>query len=566
MFHCVSALGENLLDIDDSPMWFGESTEQIFGWLAQPMDRKIRGAVVLVPTIGFEARNSRIAFAHLSRSLARAGFASLRFDYRGLGDSSGDFATVEPDPDWLQDIRAAVDYFRTQGVASVSLVAIRLGATLSTVAIERGLVQVDALTLLDPCESGNSYLREQVALRSVRQEPLGEFAEGTLETTEFLVPAKMASLLRPLTLTAPVTGVQKMLLVHRSSNKPPKAFRSIEPDSRIDLMTTDEQDRFFAYLPWGVVLPTNTMSSIVEWLDDVATSESEHFTLELNPKVTLVTDRGVPLVRECAQFLGDREVFAITTDPVGESHGPLILLIGNINDDHTGPSRIFTDCARRWARSGLRCVRMDLSGIGESTRHARRSEVQHLDRRWTDDVGTVIEVLQPENHSNTVIIGICASSTVAYEAGLRYKVRGIGLITPPLGRNVAHAIYSLQESRWPSSRMIARILNSIYVEHFLAAAILWGWIRRFLPLARFRDVARAARRNGTSVTTFGSLEDLSPRSDNDLIRRFEGYYFTKLQYPKECVIEDLDHNMTSARGRINLLSSLDAHIQKHYGS
>jgi hypothetical protein len=114
--------------------------------------------------------------------------------------------------------------------------------------------------------------------------------------------------------------------------------------------------------------------------------------------------------------------------------------------------------------------------------------------------------------------------------------------------------------------MIAKILNSIYVNHFLSAAILWEWIRRILPLSTFRDVSKIARRNGTTVTTFGSLEDLTPRSANDFVRRVEGHYVTKLQYPKEYVVDSLDHNMTSARGRINLLSQLDAHIRGHYGN
>lgn len=79
--------------------------EQLFGILARPEMTSDLGVVIIVG--GPQTRvGSHRQFVLLSRALAAAGYPTLRFDYRGMGDSSGsqrDFEAV------TQDIRAAVD-------------------------------------------------------------------------------------------------------------------------------------------------------------------------------------------------------------------------------------------------------------------------------------------------------------------------------------------------------------------------------------------------------------------------------------------------------------------------
>ena len=53
-------------------------------------------------------RHYRI-LVHLGRALAGAGFATLRFDYSGLGESDGDFAETNVTTD-SEDLRAATEW------------------------------------------------------------------------------------------------------------------------------------------------------------------------------------------------------------------------------------------------------------------------------------------------------------------------------------------------------------------------------------------------------------------------------------------------------------------------
>lgn len=77
----------------------------LLGILTQPETPTERGVIVVVGGPQYRAGSHR-QFVHLSRALASAGYAVLRFDYQGMGDSEGDardFQAVSA------DIAAAMD-------------------------------------------------------------------------------------------------------------------------------------------------------------------------------------------------------------------------------------------------------------------------------------------------------------------------------------------------------------------------------------------------------------------------------------------------------------------------
>jgi len=97
-------------DLDEHFVVFDCAASQCVGVLTQPRFEAPRSDIgVLIFVGGPQTRvGSHRQFVLVARSLARAGFAALRFDYRGMGDSDGAmraFTAID------EDIDAAIDAF-----------------------------------------------------------------------------------------------------------------------------------------------------------------------------------------------------------------------------------------------------------------------------------------------------------------------------------------------------------------------------------------------------------------------------------------------------------------------
>jgi pimeloyl-ACP methyl ester carboxylesterase len=100
----------------------------------------------------------------LASLLAEAGVDTHRFDYYATGDSGGNDAEGDL-AGRRQDILTAVEELTSlSGATRVTLIGLRLGATLAAHA-SRGLARtIDGLVLWDPVTDGHAYVQELYAL------------------------------------------------------------------------------------------------------------------------------------------------------------------------------------------------------------------------------------------------------------------------------------------------------------------------------------------------------------------------------------------------------------------
>ena len=89
----------------EEPLVFACGKDELVGIFALPDNPAPRGVLIVVGGPQYRAGSHR-QFTRLARHLAQSGIASLRFDYRGMGDSSGALRTFEQVQD---DIRVAAD-------------------------------------------------------------------------------------------------------------------------------------------------------------------------------------------------------------------------------------------------------------------------------------------------------------------------------------------------------------------------------------------------------------------------------------------------------------------------
>src|SRR5262245_46366645 len=146
------------------PLYFGPPDRPLFGAFHLPHAACPRGVgVVLCNPFGHEELHAHRSERHLAERLAAAGFAALRFDYEGTGDSSGDDRGEGRVAAWRESIGAAVKELRSRAeVAAVVLVGLRAGALLALFAAAE--VGADRLVLWSPASSGRAHARELLRL------------------------------------------------------------------------------------------------------------------------------------------------------------------------------------------------------------------------------------------------------------------------------------------------------------------------------------------------------------------------------------------------------------------
>lgn len=147
-----------------NPFFFGSSQRPLFGMYHPPRARPAgKTGVVLCAPIGHEYTRTHRVIRHLATSLASAGCHVMRFDWYGVGDSSGD-GTDAGLREWIADAGMAIDELKdTSGVRRVSLVGVRLGAAIAlSASVNRR--DIENVVLWDPVVRGTTYLSAMLTL------------------------------------------------------------------------------------------------------------------------------------------------------------------------------------------------------------------------------------------------------------------------------------------------------------------------------------------------------------------------------------------------------------------
>jgi uncharacterized protein len=144
-----------------NPFYFGAQERQLLGiYEAAGGAAKTSRAVVVCHPWGSEYIHAYRAVRQLTKMLTVNGIHTLRFDYFGTGDSAGDSTAGDLDG-WETDIHSAIEELvDTTGATQISLVGLRLGATLAANVAARLGAAVNSLVLWDPVVSGSEYLTE----------------------------------------------------------------------------------------------------------------------------------------------------------------------------------------------------------------------------------------------------------------------------------------------------------------------------------------------------------------------------------------------------------------------
>lgn len=113
-------------------------------------------AILICSPIAQEHIRTYKVIRNIAKSLSIKGYHVLRFDYAGIGDSSGEFADMSID-NWLDNIsQACNELVDISGVKKINILGVRLGGTLAV--LSGTSLPVEKIVMWDPVVTGSEYL------------------------------------------------------------------------------------------------------------------------------------------------------------------------------------------------------------------------------------------------------------------------------------------------------------------------------------------------------------------------------------------------------------------------
>ena len=141
------------------------------GWLSGMIHRPegpVCASLVFCNPLFEERKPAQRILVETARALCAAGYAVLRFDYRGCGDSSGEFESYSV-PDWLADIEAASVFLKAHAAGpSTGMLGLRLGAPLGLKA-SAGKGLFDFALLWEPVLQGREYVEQELRRKLMKE-------------------------------------------------------------------------------------------------------------------------------------------------------------------------------------------------------------------------------------------------------------------------------------------------------------------------------------------------------------------------------------------------------------
>ena len=416
-----------------TPIWFGPDDRPLFGMLHVPEGNAARAGVVLCSPLGREDLFFHSTYRSLAERLERHGIAALRFDYDGTGDSAG----VQRDPGrvaaWTASTQAAVDLMREAGPPAVAAVGMRMGATLA--AFEATRAPLDALVLWDPCRSGRTFLREQSALQAMGAGST-DMADGSVQTPGFRYDRDTVTDLSGLDIAVPSGPMadQILLLVRPDRGRDKKLDARLESAGPVERGVALGQDERLNVNGKSNAGLEETIDGIVRWLSTVSAVEPAPFDLTAFDRrdtaaVVARDARSRPIVERPVRF-GRPGLFGIMTELDGAEASTTVVCFNTANSRRIGPSRLWVELAREWAGFGLRTLRVDISGIGDSGTHPGQTRDIFYPVQAPLDIEDVMTFVTTGDTSRTVLVGLCSGAYHSVYGGLSLGAQGVCAINP----------------------------------------------------------------------------------------------------------------------------------------
>lgn len=161
------------------PFFLDGSAGRLFALLIRPDEAQAGSgnrALMYCPPFAEEANRTRRAAVLLGHRLADLGIATFIVDPYATGDSDGEFSQARLET-WREDVSVAAQWLTEQGLGRLSLLGVRLGASIAGQFAAQPDRRLEHLVLWQPVVKGSGFLTQFLRLRTAHS--LIASGEGT---------------------------------------------------------------------------------------------------------------------------------------------------------------------------------------------------------------------------------------------------------------------------------------------------------------------------------------------------------------------------------------------------
>lgn len=426
-----------------TPLYLRAGAHAIAG-IYEPAARERRStAVLIVPPFGWDDQTSYRPRRDWSLTLAAEGFANLRIDLPGTGDSSGgvrDDGLVEA---WTAAVAAGVEWLRNAGADRVAVVALGVGGLVTLQAMADGAA-VDDLVLWGMPANGRTFIREFKAFGRLEQAQTGEAsnhgANGELRAGGHVLTPSMIDALSRLdgAQLLPECSCERALVLGRDGSGPDDSLLDAIRASGIEVRTDPGRG-------WGAALarpqstsPVALFDTVNVWLGEAAKPASGAIAPAFD-KSALIHERGSRIRETAIAFdAAGQQLYAVIAEPVEAQRVPFTLVLYNAGAiRRIGPNRMWTEAARRWASAGVPVIRVDVEGIGDAGGDGsayRESDDPFYAEKLIQQARSVLDLAVERGLPDRFALGgLCSGGFWAFQAALSdVRVQSVIMLNPRL--------------------------------------------------------------------------------------------------------------------------------------
>ena len=420
------------------PFYFGSGDDAMIAWLHLPASSTVSTTgIVLCPPLAVEYMSTYRSYRYIADYYAQAGIPALRFDYHGTGDAAGYIEDSDRIQTWVGNILQATEHLkRLTACTDVGLFGFRMGANLATLASEK--IDLAFLIIWAAFPRGRNFVRENRAVQMTSAVKTDNLEVDYLDAGGMVYWQQTVDDISQIDLAKMRPKANRVLVIPRDDFTPDtkllENWKSAGINAEQQALAGSANMILNAFY---AVVPHDSIKQMVAWTKhslpntNIELPASLDFNLTTNVEFKHYNgckgehkDSAITVKESIYWYGKDKTGFTILTEPSSKINEDLpVIIIANSGSTHrVGPSRLYVLLAREFARMGLRTLRIDVPGLGDSYVSDTNEENIEYILNSNEVLGDVMQSFERTyGKQKFVLMGLCSGAYFSFLAAVKLK-------------------------------------------------------------------------------------------------------------------------------------------------